>query len=66
MYASLAYSDGINMNVEISGQDLNDSFIVSDDNSLLLQKRSMTVPNDITVNARGTGCALMQVRDSPK
>ncbi|XP_064647482.1 alpha-2-macroglobulin-like [Lineus longissimus] len=59
-YASLAYSDGINLNVGIMGEGLDETFSVRDDNSLLLQKKPIQVPNDLTINASGTGCALVQ------
>ena len=61
-YASLVYGDGVNMRVQVNGQDFSKTFRVSDTNSLVLQSEKISVPNRLAVTATGTGCVLFQVR----
>ena len=63
-YAAMVYGHGTNMNIEISGTRYGKTFSVADYNSLLLQRDIVSLPNDLTISASGTGCALVQV--SPK
>ena len=52
------------MNIEISGQRYGKTFSVADYNSLLLQRDNVPLPNNLTITASGTGCALVQVNAS--
>ena len=49
------------MNIEISGRRYGKTFSIADYNSLLLQRDNVPLPNNLTITASGTGCALVQV-----
>jgi alpha-2-macroglobulin len=64
-FASRAYSGngkGINASIEIISNidSLSEEYIVMPDNSLLLQKTPVDVPNELFVKLNGAGCLLIQ------
>ena len=62
-YAALVYGGGIDLTVTFSDQHGNGfpTYTVSDENSLLLQRHPLSVPNLLSLEVTGSGCALVQV-----
>ncbi|XP_074651835.1 murinoglobulin-1-like isoform X2 [Tubulanus polymorphus] len=60
-YAALAHKKESLVYTSAQGSHLAGvSFSVNDDNRLLLQKRTIQVPDLLVISANGTGCALLQ------
>ncbi len=61
-FASLAYGDAGSTSVEVSGDGIQETFSVSSDNKLLLQRQQIVLPNVINFKVAGDGCVFVQVR----
>ncbi|XP_046559069.1 LOW QUALITY PROTEIN: alpha-2-macroglobulin-like [Haliotis rubra] len=60
-FAKLAsIGDKLKMSLTMQGKDVYKNFIVSGSNSMVMQTEPLKVPNEITLNGVGTGCALFQ------
>ena len=60
-YAALAYQKGISMQMAVRGSGMVQNFTLNEHNKLVLQSQPIKVPNNLTVTARGRGCAMFQV-----
>ena len=54
---------GSDVIVRTQGTDLDATFTVNSDNSLLLQQVDLTLPNRVAVTTVGLGCVFVQVSD---
>ena len=61
-YASLLYSTAVDLVVRVRGRGINRQFTVSSNNTLLLQRQAISVPNNLQFQVAGVGCVLHQVR----
>lgn len=64
-FASLAYNkDGTELQISVTGKQMNESFSVSENEHTTLLLQSVPIralPNVISITANGVGCALVQV-----
>nr|UCK81476.1 alpha-2-macroglobulin-like protein [Arenicola marina] len=59
-FASLIYSTGTNLSVEVRGSGLHRSFQVDPGNKLLLQRQEIVLPNKLAFTTTGQGCVFIQ------
>ncbi|XP_071112931.1 alpha-2-macroglobulin-like [Haliotis cracherodii] len=55
-----AIGEKLKMSLTVEGKDVHKNFIVSGSNSMVMQTEPLKVPNEITLNGVGTGCAMFQ------
>ena len=62
VYGSLVHQGGMDITVEVSGDQMSAAYGISDENKLVLQSMPIPrIPNELNVTVRGVGCALVQV-----
>eukprot|EP00112_Aurelia_sp_Birch-Aquarium-sp1_P000397 Seg1036.8 transcript_id=Seg1036.8/GoldUCD/mRNA.D3Y31 product="alpha-2-macroglobulin-like protein 1" protein_id=Seg1036.8/GoldUCD/D3Y31 len=76
IYGGLIYQKGTNLKVNIQASQINHTFIVNDENKLVLQRLDTPdAPTKVKIESSGKGCALLQanvkynipvVREVPK
>ena len=60
-YAALLYGTNVNLVIRARGQGINKKFSVTSNNTLLLQRQAVPVPNNMEFEVEGVGCVLHQV-----
>ena len=60
-YASLLYGSTVDLVVRATGEGINRKFSVTSNNTLLLQRQAVPVPNNMHFEVTGEGCVLHQV-----
>nr|AVP12670.1 complement C3-like [Pseudopotamilla reniformis] len=59
-YATMAYTNGGQLTVNVNANNDRQTLNVNDDNKLVLQQLQVTLPNSVNVEVSGTGCVLVQ------
>ncbi|KAI0227872.1 Alpha-2-macroglobulin-like protein 1 [Lamellibrachia satsuma] len=59
-YADLLYGTNVNLVIRARGQGINKKFSVTSNNTLLLQRQAVPVPNNMMFDVEGVGCVLQQ------
>ena len=60
-YAAMVYGGDIHTDVSVTGAGIQETFTVTNDNSLLQFRVPLEVPNTLAVSATGQGCVFIQV-----
>ena len=63
LYATVVYQGGVDVSVQINGEQNGPmSFAITDDNPLVLQRSELeAIPDTLSAEVSGVGCAFIQV-----